>query len=124
MSNIRKQGKVTIRLGTETVALDYSMASIHYLAEKHGDLTKLFEREGNAIDADFVNKVADVVYAGLLAYDDDGKDTSGWTPMKVMSRLHLNQMDEIMEAFSRGMSFSMPEGDGDPTKTETAKEGA
>lgn len=125
MSNILDHKKASIRLGSETVDLDYSMASIHYLAGKYGDLTKLFDRKDNAIDAEFISRLADVVYAGLLRYDDDdGKDVSGWNPTKVMTRLHLNQINEIAQAFSDGMSLSMPEDDAGPTTTPETKEEA
>ena len=119
MSNILGNRGSMIQLGDQEVELDYPMGSIHFLAEKYGDITKLFDREGGAITKSYLEKIADVVYAGLMKFDDDGKDTSGWTQRKVLNKLRIPQIKAIVEAFGRSLSVAMPEGpaegEADPT---------
>ncbi len=111
MSNINDSNETrpTIKLGKDEVALDYPMASIHFLAEKYGDITKIFKKDEDGTSAKYIEKIADVVYAGLMQPDDDGKDTSGWTTQKVMNKLHFNQFGDVIAAFKRGMEVAMPE---------------
>jgi len=124
MSNIKsEEAPIEIRLGDQMVVLDYSMASIHYLAEKHGDVLKLFDKSDSGLNADYIERIADVMYAGLLRLDDDGNDTSGWTRQKVMSRIRMDQVQDIAKAFKRGMNISLPvqEGAADPTEDAATK---
>lgn len=128
MSNIVGGKAASIVLGGKDVELDYPMGSIHYLVGKYGDITKLFERDEKAISIEYLEKIADVVYAGLMKFDDDGKDTSGWSVRKVLNLIHFNQIPEVVESFRQSMNLSMPEGpaegEADPTKAaETETQG-
>lgn len=110
-----------MKLGKEDVKLNYTMASVHYLTSRHGDLSKVFERE-DGIDAAYIERIADIVYAGLIEYDDDGKDISGWSRTKVMNRLKMSQLNEIVDEFTEGMKAALPEAD--PTKAEKGTDGS
>ena len=105
----------TFKLGDQEYTLDYTMASIYYLVEKYGDITKLFGKLGKGIDKASIDLIADMTYAGLLTCNDDDKFVAPISAKKILSKMRMSDMESmagtITNAFAK--AFPVPK---DPTK--------
>ena len=121
MSDIIDPAPVPVTIGGREVKLDYSLASLHWLTSKYPDLPEFLNRislrdketgeiktRGSLMKPSFLDALADFVYAGLYVPDDEGRDTGGWTPFKVLRGLHMDTMVSVAlaatAAFSVGLS--------------------
>lgn len=112
-----------LKLGTQEVELHYGMASFFFLSKKYGgDIRDIFSifKEGAAVDAEFIQRLADIIYSGLWIPDDEGNDTSGWSTFKVMQLLPMNRIPEISSVVQAAMTAAMPKKKTGPTKPAKA----
>ncbi len=123
VENLRNPQGREVRIGTETVFLDYPMASFAFLTEKYPDLQTLFSmtslkgKDSKALfSAQFLRAMADVIYAGLIRPDEDGRDTSGWSSQKILNKVHFEELRELSAAATEALRESIPQGKKNPTK--------
>ena len=83
------------------------------------DIFSIF-KEGAAVDAEFIQRLADIIYSGLWIPDDEGNDTSGWSTFKVMQLLPMNRIPEISSVVQAAMTAAMPKKKTGPTKPAKA----
>jgi hypothetical protein len=116
-----KEESVTLKLGGEELELRYGMAAFYYLTHKYGvgvrEVFAPFMAKEPSLDAAFIERLADTVYAGLWKPDDEGNDTSGYSTFAVMQKLELGEMKNIMEVVKAAIEAAMPRAQGSgPTK--------
>jgi|GEM_PF-4500391 hypothetical protein len=116
--DIIKEPPVTITLAGEELELEYTLASLHFLTKKHPDLPEFLKTaSGNGkaglerLSGDFIEAMAEFVYAGLYRPDDEGNDTSGWSVFKVMKALHPSELGEVSRKISKAFEAGGPRKD-------------
>ena len=109
---------VCIPIGGKDYEIEFTMASIHYLAEKYGDVGALFSNLKTGIDAKSIEVISDLVYAGTIVCDDDDNVKGPISAKKIMSKIKFNELGEITEAIVKAFSAAFPEAKENPTKGE------
>jgi hypothetical protein len=115
----KKRKPHLIELAGEEVRVDFSLASLFYLTEKHADLPKFLELVSGAgktgaekLTPEFIKAVAELIYSGLIQPDDEGNDLSGWSVPKVMRSIHPMDMgaisSEVLAAWTDGGQKNPP----------------
>jgi hypothetical protein len=107
-----------IQLGEEKVELDYTLGSLYWLMTKYGDLPDFLRKASGGglsgvalLNKEFIEAMADMIYAGLIKPDGNGVDTSGWSPTKIMSRIHMPDLAGISQIVQRAFTGASPEVD-------------
>lgn len=121
MSEIIDPAPVKAMIGGEEVELSFTMASIHWLTSKHENLKAFLEKmnakgraELEVLNTEYVEAVADFIYAGLYRPDDNGVDQSGWTPFKVMRLVKPATLGPLTTAIWKAFNEGSP-GGGNPS---------
>ena len=116
----KKRKPHKIELAGVEVEVNFSLASLFYLTEKHSDLPKFLElvsgtgkSAGERMNSTFITAVAELVYAGLFKPDDNGDDTSGWSVPRVMRSIHPMDLgaisSEVLAAWTDGGQKNPPQ---------------
>jgi hypothetical protein len=117
----------TLKLGDKDVELHYGMASFFFLSTKYGgDIREIFGifKPDSPVDAAFIQRLTDIIYAGLWTPDDDGIDTSSWSTFKVMQLLRMDQIPQITAVVQAALAAAMPKaGPTKPAKAPAKKAG-
>ena len=108
--------QVTIKLAGKDYPIDFTMASIYYLIQKHGDVGALFSSLRGGVDSKSIEVISDLVYAGMIVCDDDDNLKAPMTAKKIMSKIHFGDLADITEAVTKAFASAFPDAKKNPTK--------
>ena len=117
---------VKVKLGNQEYILDFTMASIYFLADKYGDVVALFSSIGKGIDTKSLDIICDLIYAGILECDDDDKLKAPISSKQIMNKIHFKDIPVITDAIKKAFASAFPEAKKNPTpavKAAKAKSG-
>lgn len=114
--------RITINIGGKNYPVDFTMASIYYLAQKHGDVGALFSSLKGGVDAQSIEVISDLVYAGLLVCDENDELKAPMSAKKIMSKIHFGDLSTITESITRAFSNAFPDAKKNPTRGAKAPE--
>jgi len=113
---------ITIKIGSQEYAIDYSMASIYFLQDKYGDVSKIFPGLGEKVDPKYIDTICDLIYAGLIKCNDEDHFISPLTSRQIMSNIHFKDLALMVNAITDAFSRAFPKAKENPTKAvKTAK---
>jgi hypothetical protein len=109
-------GVVTIKIGTTDYPIDFTMASIYYLAEKYGDIAALFSQLGKGVDAKSLDVICDLIHAGIMTCDDDDEFISPLSAKQIMARIHFSDIGDITKSVTEAFARAFPDAKKNPMK--------
>jgi hypothetical protein len=107
---------ITIPLGAVDYPLDFTMASIYYLAEKYGDVAALFSSLKKGVDTKSLDVISDLIYAGIGSVGEDDIFKSPLTSKKIMAKIHFGEIGAITEMITKAFGNAFPDAKGNPMK--------
>jgi hypothetical protein len=108
--------RIKIKLGNQEYPIDFTMASIYYLADKYGDVAALFSGLKNGVDTKSLDVICDLIYAGIGTYDDDDNFNAPLSVKKIMARIHFKDIESITGAVTKAFAGAFPDAKKNPTK--------
>ena len=120
MEDFRGHGS-TFEIDGTSYKLDFTMASISYLAEKYGDVGSLFKKMKSGLDAQSINLVCDMLYAAMLVYDEATDSCKAPLSVnKLKTKLHINDITIATKAITEAFSGAFAKVEADPTQAGTS----
>jgi hypothetical protein len=107
---------VTVKIGATDYPLDFTMASIYYLADKYGDVAALFSNMRNSVDTKSLDIICDLIYAGIGSVDEDDIFKAPISAKKIMAKIHFNEIGAVTEAVTKAFASTFPDAKKNPTK--------
>jgi hypothetical protein len=113
---------ISIKIGNQEYPIDFTMASIYYLADKYGDVAALFSNLKRGMDTKSLDIMCDLIYAGIGSVGADDIFKAPLSAKQIMSKLHLKDIGSITQSILGAFIESFPDAKKNPTKGAKAPE--